>query len=120
MALLTVLALAVGCSQSTAPTDSAQPSASETADASAAVTDNRNCPIMGHAVSAAGDTTTWNDKTIGFCCDGCKPKFEALSDDEKAAKLAAADKDEHSDHAEHSDHGDAGPAETGASEETRS
>ena len=124
MALFTVLPLAAGCSQPSAPTettDSAQPSATETAAAeSSAATDNKNCPIMGHAVSAEGGSTTWNGKTIGFCCDGCKPKFEALSDDEKAAKLAAADKDEHGDHADHGDHGEAGSTEAAASEETQS
>ena len=121
MALLTVLPLAAGCSQPGAPTetaDSAQPSATETSAAEpVAAADNKNCPIMGHPVSAEGGSTTWNGKTIGFCCDGCKPKFEALSDDEKAAKLAEADKGEHGDHADDSA---AGSEATGASEETQS
>jgi len=114
LALLTVLPFAAGCSQPTAPTetaDSAQSSETEIA--------NKNCPIMGHEVSAEGGMTTWNGKTIGFCCEGCKPKFEALSDDEKAAKLAAADEGEHGDHADH-DHGDESSEAAAASEETQS
>ena len=118
MALLTLLPLAAGCSQPSAPTetaDSAQLSATETAAAeSVAAADNKNCPIMGHPVSAEGGSTTWNGKTIGFCCDGCKPKFEALSDDEKAAKLAEADK------GDHADDGAAGSEAASASEETQS
>ena len=50
---------------------------------------NAKCPIMGNK---AGTTTTveWNGKTVGFCCPPCVPKWNALSEVEKAKKLAAA------------------------------
>ncbi|WP_206028501.1 HMG-box domain-containing protein [Thalassoroseus pseudoceratinae] len=76
----------VGCSQS--PTDES----TDSADASLK-TFNAVCPIMGSEVSADAPTVEWNGKTIGFCCAGCDEKWEALSDDEKAEKLAAAEKE---------------------------
>lgn len=49
---------------------------------------NATCPMMGDEVDAEGEVAEWNGETIGFCCEGCKPKFEALSPEEQAAKLA--------------------------------
>ena len=50
---------------------------------------NAMCPIMG---GKAKDTvtTTWHDKTIGFCCKPCIAKWNALSEEQKALKLASA------------------------------
>lgn len=99
--LFTLAAVIAGCAgneeEVTSTTEPVATSTPETtAEASPAVaTDNKNCPIMGHAVTKEGGTTTWNGKTIGFCCEGCLPKFEELSDEDKAAKLAAADKADH-------------------------
>ncbi len=50
---------------------------------------NANCPMMGNPVEEDGGSTEWNGQTIGFCCDGCGDKFDALDD---AGKQAALDK----------------------------
>jgi len=96
LSLLLSAAVLVGCNQSV-PNDSA-----ETADASAQ-TVNEVCPIMGGKVTAEGGTVEWNGKTIGFCCDGCEEKWEALTDHEKTEKLAAAQTKVNED-APHGDH----------------
>ncbi|MHC4812922.1 MAG: hypothetical protein ACYTGW_03825 [Planctomycetota bacterium] len=75
MCLVAMLAL-VGC-QST-------PQHDHGAHASAVV--NQNCPIMGGPVDTSGATVSYQGHTIGFCCDGCAPKWN---------KLPAAEKDEH-------------------------
>lgn len=49
---------------------------------------NKTCPIMGGEVDPTGELASYGEFTIGFCCDGCKPKWEALDDDKKAAFLA--------------------------------
>lgn len=49
---------------------------------------NANCPMMGNPVAADGGSVEFQGHTIGFCCEGCAPKFEKLSDKEKLAKLA--------------------------------
>jgi hypothetical protein len=48
---------------------------------------NAKCPIMGNDVEADGGATTWNGKDIGFCCDKCVGKFEAMDDTAKQAAL---------------------------------
>ncbi|MCA8998709.1 MAG: hypothetical protein KDA80_17040 [Planctomycetaceae bacterium] len=73
-------AVAAGCSDSSMETGNAS--------ATAAVPVNEKCPIMGGKVSEDASTVEWNGMTIGFCCDGCDDKFLALSDEEKAEKLA--------------------------------
>lgn len=90
-------AVLVGCNQS-ASTDSA-----ENTPAASAQTVNKVCPIMGGEVTDEGGTVEWNGKRIGFCCAGCEEKWQALSDDEKAEKLAhpqskAEDDAPHGDH----------------------
>ena len=90
----TVLAaLAAGCTISS--TDAAP-------EATAQATVNDHCPIMGGDVTSKGGTAEWNGKTIGFCCPGCAPKWEALSDEQKAEKLAAADSAEGDHDLDHS------------------
>ena len=113
LSLLAMVALLAGCAGDTTvstenqvtpeATGESTPKATETV-----ATDNKNCPIMGHAVTADGGTLAWNGKTIGFCCEGCKPEFEKLSDEDKTAKLAEADK---ADHSEHKEGGEEKPAE---------
>ena len=49
---------------------------------------NANCPLMGNPVEADGGSAEFKGHTIGFCCEGCAPKFEKLSETEKLAKLA--------------------------------
>lgn len=86
----------LGCAESTPEPDTAATSsdaATETASAdtdSAATASNTMCPIMGEAVTDDGGTAEWNGTTVRFCCPGCIEKWEALSDDEKKAKLAEA------------------------------
>jgi hypothetical protein len=65
------------------------------AQASEAETDglvvaNVVCPMVPAHEADAEVTVRWNDKTIAMCCKGCIGKWEALSDDEKATKLAGA------------------------------
>jgi len=51
---------------------------------------NAKCPIMPS--HAAGDKVTadFKGQKVGFCCAGCMPAWNKLTDAEKAAKLAAA------------------------------
>ena len=69
----------------------------------AATAVNAHCPIMGHEVADDGGSTTWNGQTIAFCCEGCLPEWNELSDEDKANKLAAAAEKSH-DHGEHQGH----------------
>ena len=70
-------------------TDAADAQTAEAAPAEDAKPVNAKCPIMGGKAKATV-TTTWNEKTIGFCCPPCIKKWAALSEAEKATKLAAA------------------------------
>lgn len=85
--LISGLTLSAGCTQTDAPTTDTTPV-------------NSLCPIMGHQIAETGSTTTWKDQTIGFCCKACLPKWDDLSDDEKAAQLASPSKTNHN-HSEH-------------------
>lgn len=66
---------------------------------------NTVCPIMGHEVTDDGGHAEFDGKTVGFCCTGCIEKWEALSDEEKAAKLASPPRDDH-EHEDGGSHGD--------------
>ncbi len=66
---------------------------------------NTVCPIMGHEVTDDGGRVKFDGKTVGFCCNGCIEKWEALSDEDKAAKLASRPKDDH-EHEDGDSHGD--------------
>ncbi|MFG0318085.1 MAG: hypothetical protein ACF8XB_12485 [Planctomycetota bacterium JB042] len=48
---------------------------------------NEDCPFMGTEVDPEL-TSAYRDGEVGFCCPGCKKKWDALSDAEKAARLA--------------------------------
>lgn len=66
---------------------------------------NTMCPIMGKEVDETL-STSWNGKTVRFCCAECLPKWNSLSDEDRSAKLAAANKrpaDGHKHHG-HDDH----------------
>ncbi|MCC9602506.1 hypothetical protein LOC67_18295 [Stieleria sp. JC731] len=107
--MMALAAAFVGCKQSTP-----EPTAVDDApDVTMVSTDNEYCPMMGGKVSADGGTVEWNGKTIGFCCDGCDEKWEALTEEEKEAKFAAAEakSEGEADH-DHSDH-DHGETNTG-------
>ncbi|HMN39844.1 MAG TPA: hypothetical protein PKE29_03300 [Phycisphaerales bacterium] len=49
---------------------------------------NHACPISGKPVNSKV-TSTYGGKTVGFCCTMCKSKFDAMTDADKAAKIAA-------------------------------
>ena len=54
---------------------------------------NTTCPIMGSKLSPDGVvpqlTRQFQDKTVGFCCSDCLETWDKLTDEQKAAKLAA-------------------------------
>ena len=53
---------------------------------------NAKCPMMGNKITQAAISVDkvrdYNGKKVGFCCPPCGPKWDALSDADKAAKLA--------------------------------
>ena len=51
---------------------------------------NAKCPIMGGDVDTTGEMASFKEHKIGFCCPGCKPDWEAMSDEKKTAFVAAA------------------------------
>jgi hypothetical protein len=55
---------------------------------------NTKCPIMGMAIDAAkapaAQTREFKGQKVAFCSADCPAKWDALSDEEKAVKLAAA------------------------------
>jgi len=49
------------------------------------------CPIMGQRVEGkGGGTSVVGNYEVHFCCGGCKPTFDKLSDAQKKAKIAEA------------------------------
>ncbi|MBC7805194.1 MAG: hypothetical protein H7145_03490 [Akkermansiaceae bacterium] len=48
-----------------------------------------SCPIMKHAVSKVDPkmSTVYKGKTFYYCCAGCKPAFEKMTDKEKVALM---------------------------------
>jgi hypothetical protein len=67
----------------------------KTTDAGAEVrTVNSTCPVAGNAWSENGSKTrpaaltrTYKGDTVGFCCQGCASKWDAMTDAERAQKL---------------------------------
>lgn len=55
---------------------------------------NTKCPISGEELGEDGwdkvTEVTYKGQKYGVCCPNCAPKFNALSDADKAAKLAKA------------------------------
>lgn len=60
------------------------------AQADGLVVANELCPMVPAHEADPDVTVRWDGKTIAMCCKGCIGKWEALSDDEKATKLAGA------------------------------
>jgi hypothetical protein len=81
------LAATLACSSKSSEGSAAGSSAASSAGAAVA-TLNAKCPVMGNAVTAEGGTVAFKGQSIGFCCDGCAPKFAKLSETEKVAALA--------------------------------
>ena len=78
-------ALTVGCKDDKAP---------QTPAAGATVFANTNCPIMGTAINPAKVPASlireYKGQKVAFCCASCPPAWDALTDEQKDAKLAAA------------------------------
>ncbi len=55
---------------------------------------NTKCPVMGSVIKpekvTADLTKDFNGEKVALCCAGCPDKWDALSDEEKATKLAAS------------------------------
>lgn len=94
-----LITLVVGCQQNTEPT--AEPTAeSPEPDVTLVTFANERCPIM-EGEPTPELTRQWDGKTIGFCCEGCPEKWDAMSEEEKAAKFAKASSGEGKGHGEH-------------------
>ena len=48
---------------------------------------NDACPISSKPLAAGCPTTTWDGVTLGFCCNGCKTRFEGQSAEAKTAEV---------------------------------
>jgi outer membrane murein-binding lipoprotein Lpp len=64
-----------------------QTTAKETAKPASMGAMNSKCPFSGKDVNAA-TAEDYKGQKVAFCCNGCKGKFDAMSDKEKAAKIA--------------------------------
>ncbi len=86
--LLTMAAIASGCSESTDSTPVATAAAAATA---ALQVVNTKCPIMGGDINTAELTAElvkdWNGQKVGFCCPPCLEEWDELSDEQKAERL---------------------------------
>lgn len=87
-----------GCGEGETPS-AAMATATTAAATSAIQIVNTKCPIMGNDVNAkeltAENVREWNGKKVGFCCPPCIEEWEAMSDTEKAEKLASPPKPTH-------------------------
>lgn len=52
---------------------------------------NSMCVVVNDdPVNPAVEPAVWKGQKVGFCCNGCKPRWNAMSDSEKDAALARA------------------------------
>ena len=52
---------------------------------------NSMCVIMNEdPVDPSVESATWKGQKVGFCCNGCKPKWEGMSASERDAAVAKA------------------------------
>lgn len=47
---------------------------------------NTKCPFSSELVTE-GITSDWNGKTVGFCCNGCKGKWDKLDDAKRTSMI---------------------------------
>ena len=91
--LTTVLiaAMGAGCSRTT-PTDSSESSSKQSPGTNQVV--NTICPMMGMRVDPGNVPVDlireFKGQKVGFCCASCPGKWDALTNAQKEAKLAAA------------------------------
>ncbi|TWT30173.1 hypothetical protein KOR34_47310 [Posidoniimonas corsicana] len=79
-------ALVTGCSSDT----SAPAAGAADGETSEVIVVDGVCPISGEAVDEAV-TVDYQGKTVKFCCKDCLASWEKMTDEEKQAKLAAAE-----------------------------
>ena len=92
VALIAVLAASlIGCNKP-APPERGPGGGATTKPASKVATVNGKCPMMGNAFNKASVSPAlvrdFKGQKVGFCCGGCPEKWDALSDEDKTAKLA--------------------------------
>ncbi|MHC5001804.1 MAG: hypothetical protein ACYTJ0_01655 [Planctomycetota bacterium] len=49
---------------------------------------NDKCPVMGGDVDPGAETAAYHGYEIGFCCNGCKGKWDDMNDAAKQAFVA--------------------------------
>ena len=49
---------------------------------------NEVCPMTSRKVSGQSPTSTWDGVTLGFCCNGCKTRFDNMTTAQKNAEIA--------------------------------
>lgn len=55
------------------------------------VTVNRMCAVVNEdPVNPTVEPVVWKGQKVGFCCDGCKPRWAKMTAAEKDAALAKA------------------------------
>lgn len=52
---------------------------------------NSMCAVMiDHPVDPSVEPAVWKGKRVGFCCDGCRPRWDGMTAAQKDAALAKA------------------------------
>lgn len=87
-----------GCGEGDTPSAAVETVATAAATTAIQIV-NVKCPVMGNHVNTkeltAENVRDWNGKKVGFCCPPCIEEWEAMSDTEKAEKLANPPKPAH-------------------------
>ena len=50
---------------------------------------NAGCPFTGSPVGEGASKAEFDGKTVGFCCPGCKVRWDGWSDEQKAGFVNA-------------------------------
>ena len=82
-------AMVVGCESSSKDKKAEAAPAAAPKQASMGVV-NTKCPVMPSHEAGSKATTSYQGQTVGFCCAGCVPKWNAMTDAQKAEALAKA------------------------------
>ncbi len=51
---------------------------------------NATCPVTGKTIATDSPVTTFDGKTIGFCCNNCVGKFNGMPSADKQAKITGS------------------------------
>ena len=49
---------------------------------------NEVCPMSSRKLSSTSPTSPWDGVTLGFCCNGCKSRFDKMDVAQKNAEIA--------------------------------